>query len=109
MMPQPENEIYQALLSDYMTETKDNGFTDQILSAKGLQSQRHNLYRRLSLLSAGLIGGIIAAINLGPFLDIVSHIAWPENPLPTPIWMIAGIILMMFAAFSTLDDQSGYI
>lgn len=112
MMNQPDDNLFQDLLSDYAAPTVDDGFTQSVMHDIEARSKRIEKLRRGLIYSACFIGGIIAAIQLPALLNMTAkiNIVLPEVPstgaIPLAKWSWAAPILLGFALWAALDRKA---
>ena len=63
-MTPPDKTAFQNLLSDYMAETVDDGFSDHLLQTLEKRSERERRLRRVMLLGAYGLGGYVTSRQL---------------------------------------------
>lgn len=82
MMSMPEDNLYQELLSDYMAEPEDNGFSAAVLGGLEARDKRELRFRRRVLLAAFFAGGLIAGLQLKKFAALMTSVTVPSVDLP---------------------------
>ena len=125
MISEPENNAFRQLLSDYMSETPDTGFSDHVVQQFDRLTQRETRIRRWGLLGAFFVGGIVAGSQFPSLMDLLRGIVRPleaslsETPLngstletgaalgmSLPIWAIAAGCVIACSALMMMDDRS---
>lgn len=98
---QPDDDSYQAILTDYMTPADDNGFSDVTMASIAAR-QKYLQRLRFTFLAAGsFFGGIIAATQIGTVLELIVRITIPTDMLTLAIVAV----LFAFIVWATLDSK----
>ena len=78
-----EDKMFKDLLSDYAAPTADNGFSEKVMANLEPRPD-HTRLKALMVGGAGLIGAVIAGLQLPGFWNYLTGISVPDiQPLPT--------------------------
>jgi len=111
MMQNPNDNLFQDLLSSYAEPVADDGFSESVLKTIEAETRKVERIRRFSIYGACFVGGVIAASQFPGLLAMTSKIklAAPTIPdagaIPLSQWSWAGIILLGFVLWAALDRK----
>ena len=110
-MQNPEDKIFQDLLSDYATPLEDAGFTESFMALVEEVDLRHRKLRRGLIFGACSIGGLISALQLPGLIDLIAGQDFSLGTLPIsgfdqPSWTFGAILLVGFVLFCALDQKT---
>jgi len=115
MMTQPDDNVFQDVLSDYAAPVADDGFTQSIMRGIDAESQRTQNLRRGLIYGACFVGGMIAATQLPGLMTLIGglDVALPpvpaSSPLPISQWTFVGVTLLGFVLWAALDRKTSEI
>lgn len=112
MMQNPDDNLFQDLLSDYAAPVADDGFSHAVLQTIEAQTRKVERIRKVSIYSACFAGGIIAATQIPMLVSLAAkiNISLPNLPeagaLPVSQWsVIGGVTLLGFVLWAALDRK----
>lgn len=115
MMQNPDDNLYQDLLSDYATPVEDDGFSMSVLKAAETATRKIERIRRFSIYGACFVGGVIAASQFPALISMTAKMEFAA-PAITDMgsillsqWNWAGIILLGFVLWAALDRKASDI
>lgn len=115
MMQNPDDNLFQDLLSDYAAPVAEDGFSDAVIKSIEAESRKVERIRRFSIYGACFIGGLIAASQIPALVNMTAKIklaapALPETgSIPLSQWSWAGILLLGFVLWAALDRKASDI
>ncbi|NNE56712.1 MAG: hypothetical protein HKN36_01270 [Hellea sp.] len=90
------DENFQMLLADYARDTKDNGFSEAVVTRIAAQSQSEARIRRYGIMGAILVGGAIAGTQILQFSKIFDGAAISGAFSSLPLVPLAAAIFIPF-------------
>jgi len=115
MMQNPDDNLFQDLLSNYAAPVADDGFSTSVLKTAQAQTRRVERIRRFSIYGACFVGGLIAASQFPALIAMTAKVklAAPTIPdtgtIPLSQWSWAGLILFGFVLWAALDRKASDI
>ena len=115
MMQNPNDNLFQDLLSDYAAPVEEDGFSEAVLKSIDAEGRKIERIRRFSIYGACFIGGLIAASQFPALLNMMAKLklALPVIPetssIPLSQWSWAGIVLLGFVLWAALDRKASDI
>jgi len=115
MMTQPDDNLFQDMLADYIAPADDDGFTDTVMQKIQAKAARTERLRKGLIYGACFIGGVIAATQLPAFMTILEdvNVAMPDvsspSPLPLSQWLLPAAVLLGFVLWAALDRKASEI
>lgn len=101
MMIQPDNDNFEALLSDYISSADDDGFLEAVITlAKNREARLARI--KFGFLGAGFFtGGAIAATQFPALVKLLSGVSMPAQPISS----LAIAVIFAFVVWVTLDSK----
>jgi len=115
MMTQPEDNLFQDMLTDYTMPASDDGFTDILMQKIQAEKARAERLRKSLIYGACFIGGVIAATQLPALVTLLGgvDIVVPDVPSPAPLpmsqWAFPIAVLLGFVLWAALDRKASEI
>ncbi len=115
MMQNPDDNVFQDILSEYAAPVEEDGFTQSVLESIKAESKRIRRIRSVAIYGACFIGGLIAASQFPALMALIGEIdiALPSIPqtgaIPLSQWSWAGIVLLGFVLWAALDRKASEI
>lgn len=115
MMQNPNDNLFQDLLSDYAAPVADDGFSESVLQAARANTRKVERIRRISIYGACFIGGTIAASQFPALLAMARKVTLPTpaipeaGTLPVSQWSVIGLVLLGFVLWAALDRKASEI
>lgn len=100
-MPQPEDDNFKTLLTDYIEPVPDDGFSEVVLKSIGDQHTRLRQMKFMVLAAGSFIGGIIAATQMPAVWRLLGTLKIPTEP--TELTAIGTVFA--FIVWATIDNR----
>ena len=109
MMPNSDDQLFGNLLSGYVADSPEDGFSDQILNRIASRRKKRMRLRRSMLAGAFFFGGAIAGSQLSGLIEIVKEMSALDRMTGSDLFLVVVASVFALTVWISLDSRSaGY-
>ncbi len=104
-MSDMEDPLFKNLLSDYVSDTPDDGFADLVINQLHAKAEREARIRRVMLSGACLVGGVIAGLQVKNLLAWAGESTLLASASGSAVFPAIIGLTFMFSVWMSLESR----